>query len=437
MREQLLQGRAMRVLVWTSSIVLLLSSAFISTLYRSAAVEAAEVTSRSIAMASSVEDVETNYTVGFVVPASSTVGAVIIEFCDNDPIPNTTCTFTAVGDDIPQVDTNAGTIATESAGDPFAFTGATGGNCDNPALTAPAVGSQFVEITCTATDTFGGSASTFSGTIDDVDNPDNSTDSPANPNNSFYARIYVYNTTTPTTPTVGSGNTASSTGLIHTGGIAMSTAEQLTITARVQEILEFCVGTNAAAPADCSGMTGNSVDLGVLDFNNVNRSTQQTAPTQGSIMARTNAAGGINIDYFAEQATTGTNHLGALRVDGANCNAGVVQTDQCIDSVGTTQSVIVAGTEEFGMCIFGVDTSSGTTSNFAAGVAADYDDITNTCDNTGGFAFDETGTADDLIDTSTVVNDEMAELEFAATSSVTTPTGVYETTLTFIGTSTF
>lgn len=429
--------RATRTFAWISSAVLLLSYVFAATLYTSTTVQAADVTSRSIAMATSVEDAETNYTVGFTVPANSNVGAVIIEFCDNDPIPNTTCTFTAVGDDIPQVDTNAGSIATESAGDPFAFTGATASECDNPALTAPAVGSQFVEITCTAVDDFSTAASNFTGTIDDIDNPDNSTDSPANPNNSFYARIYVYNVTNPANPTVGSGNTASATNLEHTGGIAMSTAEQLTITARVQEILEFCVGTNATAPADCSAMTGNSVDLGVLDFNNVNRSTQQTAPTQGSVMARTNAANGINIDYFAEQASTGTNHLGALRVDGANCNAGVVQTDQCIDSIGTTQAPIVAGTEEFGLCVFGVDTSSGTTSNFAAGVAADYDDIINTCDNTGGFAFDETGTADDLIDTSTVVNDEMAELEFAATSSVTTPTGVYNVTLTFIGTSTF
>ena len=429
--------RATRTFAWISSAVLLLSYVFAATLYSSTSVQAADVTSRSIAMASSVEDVETNYTIGFTVPANSNVGAVIIEFCDNDPIPNTTCTFTAVGDDIPQVDTNAGSIATESAGDAFAFTGATVSECDNPALTAPAVGSQFVEITCTAVDDFSNAASTFSGTIDDIDNPSNATDSPANPNNTFYARIYVYNVTNPTNPTVGSGNTASSTNLEHTGGIAMSTAEQLTITARVQEILEFCVGTNATAPADCSAMTGNSVDLGVLDFASINRSTQQSSPSQGSVMARTNASGGINIDYFAEQATTGTNHLGAMRVDGANCNAGDVETDQCLLSAGTTQNTITAGTEEFGMCIFGIDTSSGTTTNFAGGVAGDYDDIANTCDNTAGFAFDETGTADDLIDTSTVVNDEMAEIEFAATSAITTPTGIYETTITFIGTSTF
>ncbi|NND65416.1 MAG: hypothetical protein HKM24_05565, partial [Gammaproteobacteria bacterium] len=391
-------------------------------------------------MASSVENAETDYTIQFTAPDPSpgnmTIGAVIVEFCDNDPLPNTTCTFTAVGDDIPQVDSSAGSIATESGTDAFDWSGAA--TCTDPSLTAPGAGDQFLEIPCNTAETFS-AATTFSGTVDDIDNPDNSTDSPANPNNTFYARVYVYDNTTPTTPTTGSGNTASSTNLVHTGGIAMSTAEQLTITARVQEILEFCVGTNATAPADCSAMTGNSVDLGVLDFASVNRSTQQTVASQGSIMARTNASNGINIDYFAEQAATGTDDLGALRVTGADCSGAPNTTDQCINSVGTTQSVITAGTEEFGLCIFGVDTSSSTgspTANFAGGVDAEYDDIANTCDNTNGFAFDQSGTADDLIDTSTVVNDEMAEIEFAATSSVTTPTGVYTTTLTFIGTST-
>ena len=434
MREQLLQGRALRALVWVSSIVLLLSSAFISLLLQTPIAEAAELTSRSITLASSVEDAETDYTVGFTIPANSTVGAVIIEFCDNDPLPNTTCTFTAVGDDIPQVDTNAGSIATESGTDAFAFTNNSAGDCDNPALTAPAVGSQFVEITCTLADDFSNNSSVFSGTIDDIDNPDNSTDSPGNPNNTFYARVYAYNVTNPTTPTVGTGNTASATNLEHTGGLALSTAEQLTITARVQEILEFCVGTNAAAPADCSGVSGNSVDLGVLTFAGVNRATTQAVPSQGSIMIRTNAANGVVVDYFAEQASTGTNHLGGLRVDGANCNAGQVETDQCIDSVGTTQAQIVAAVEDFGMCSFAIDTSSGSTTNVTRD--AEYD---GTCDNSAGngYAWDETGTTDRIATSATVVEDEMIELDFSGTSDITTPTGSYSVTATFIGTATF
>ena len=444
MRELHLQGRASRVMVWASAIVLALSSLFLSIL-TSTTVNAAEVSSRSIAMASTVEDAETDYTIQFTMPASTTAGSVIVEFCDNDPLPNTACTFTETGDDIPCLaadqssgsDGLCGSAATESGS--FTFTNATGSQCDNPALTAPTLGDQYLLITCTAPDSFSSLSSTFTGTVADIDNPDNSTDSPTNPNNSFYARIYVYSVTAPTEPTVGSGNTASSTNLVHTGGIAMSTAEQLTITARVQEILEFCVGTDTTAPTNCAAMTGNSVDIGVLDFGGVTFATTETGE-QGSIMARTNAAGGINIDYFAEQAATGTNHLGSLRVSGASCNAGDVSTDQCIDSIGTTQTVISTtgpGNEAFGMCIFGVDVSSGSTNNLASGLDAEYDDDANDCDNTNGFAWDESGSADDLADTTTVVDDEMLELEFAAISEVTTPTGSYSVTMTVIGTSTF
>ena len=90
------------------------------------------------------------------------------------------------------------------------------------------------------------------------------------------------------------------------------------------------------------------------------------------------------------------------------------------------------------MCVFGIDTSSGgSTTEFASGIDTQYDDDANDCDNTLGFAFDESGSTDDLLNSSSVVEDEMAELEFAATSAITTPTGVYTTTLTFIGTSTF
>ena len=112
-------------------------------------------------------------------------------------------------------------------------------------------------------------------------------------------------------------------------------------------------------------------------------------------------------------------------------------TDPCINSVGTTQTVISnagATDEAFGMCAFAIDTSSGTTSNLSRD--AEYDGA---CDNTAtnGYAWDESGSADDLASSSTVVDDEMLELDFAALSEVTTPTGSYQVVATFIGTSQF
>jgi hypothetical protein len=243
--------------------------------------------------------------------------------------------------------------------------------------------------------------------------------------------LYVYTATTPTAI----ANPV--TGDVHDGGTALSTAEQLTINARVQEILQFCVGTNSTAPADCSTVTGNTVDLGVLDFGGVNRATTQTVPSQGAIMIRTNAATGVVVDYFAQQAGSGTNHLGSLRVTGANCNAGSVETDQCINSIGTTQTIVVAAAEAFGMCIFNIDVSSGNTTNLTKD--GEYD---GTCDNSAGngYAWDESGSTDRIatsVGSGGVVNDEMLELDFSGTSDVTTPTGSYTVTATFIGTATF
>ena len=343
MRDNILQSRYSRILVWISSLVLLLSSTLVSTLLQPQTVQAAEVANRSITLASSQENAETDYTFSFDIP-SGAVGAVRIEFCNNNPLPHTTCTNTAVGDDVPQVDGLAGSIATESGTDAFALAGAS--SCTDPALTAPTNGDRFLEILCNVAE---GSVTdaTFDGTVVDVDNPENSTS--GNPNDTFYARVYVYSDITP--PAV--ANPFTTTEVTHTGGLALSTAEQLTVTARVQEILEFCVGTSTSAgtmPADCSAMTGNSIDMGIVDFNGIKYADDSGGANgednKGQVMVRTNAANGVTIGYLAEQAATGTNHLGALRVTGANCNAGDVQTDQCFKSVGTTQDTITAGTED-------------------------------------------------------------------------------------------
>jgi len=423
--------RSTRLLAWVSALLLTLSYVF-SALYQPTAVYAADVTNRRITMGSSREDAETTYAIQFTVPAGTTLGAVRVEFCDGDPIVHTTCVFGAAGDDIPEVDgTGAGTIATESVGSPFAFSGAT--TCTDPALTAPTNNDRYLEILCNAADTFAG-ATTFTGTVINVDNPSNATDSPNNPNNTFYARVYIYSDITP--PAI--ANPITATEVVHTGGIAMSTAEQLTITARVQEILEFCVGTTTPAPADCSAMTGNAVNLGVLDFASVDRATTQAVPNQGSVMVRTNAQSGVAIGYIAEQATSGTEHLGSLRVTGAACTAGGgIESDQCINSIGTAQTVVAAGVEAFGMCSFDVDVTSSTGSP-TANLTRDGE-YNGSCDNSAGngYAWDESGAYDQIASSATVVNDEMLDLDFSATSDVITPTGLYTVTATFIGTATF
>ncbi len=82
--------------------------------------------------------------------------------------------------------------------------------------------------------------------------------------------------------------------MIDEGVVGAAIVQQLTINARVQEILHFCVGTsNAAAPTDCSTMSGTTVDLGVVDTGAVSLSPVSTTNggnnLNGVAMARTNA----------------------------------------------------------------------------------------------------------------------------------------------------
>lgn len=423
------QERLQRWLAWLSAALLALSFLF-STLIQMSPVQAAELTSRSITMGSTRENAETSYTFTFTVPGDGVqqYSAFRVEFCDNSPLPNTQCDYNAVGDDIPQVDANAGSAA--------ALNGTPSFNSQNISLTAPGVGDQFLTFTLAAATTPAGNT-VFAVTVDNIDNPDNSTDSPTNPNNSFYARLYAYDENGAPAVTTGSGNTFPTTNQVDTGGIALSTAEQLTVLARVQETLNFCVGTtDAASNNDCTDISGNTVDLGVVDSGGV--SVSPVAATSGGnnvnglAMVRTNAANGLVIDYFAQQASTGTNHLGALRVNGAVCNVGAVETDQCFLSAGTTQNAIVAGTEEFGMTISSVDVTNGSTANITRDGEYDGDGTAG-----GGWAWDESGSPDRIASSGTVVDDEMLILRFAATSAITTPTGAYSVVSTYIATPTF
>jgi hypothetical protein len=259
----------------------------------------------------------------------------------------------------------------------------------------------------------------------------------------FYARLATY--------AGGAAAAAYSTGTpgahIDDGGVALSTANQLTTNARVQEQLQFCVGSlddGGATPADCSvGFTGSTIDLGVVDTAGAVSPVDASSggnDKNGAAMIRTNAANGIVVDYFAEQATSGTNHLGSLRVTGASCNAGAVGTDQCFNSAGTTQAVFSANTEDFGMTISAVDASQGATGGNLVRDAEYNGDGTLAV----GFAWDESGSFDRIASSAggaqpenRVVDDEMLLLRFAAVAGVTTPTGSYTVVSTYVATATF
>jgi hypothetical protein len=278
-----------------------------------------------------------------------------------------------------------------------------------------------------------------------IENPTVSTfgdTTPANlqPDNIFFVRMATYNTT--------SYGTA-----IDDGVVAGAIEPLITVSARVQEILNFCVantsvndGATTNPGADCSaitGTTGSSIDLGVVDGTTAGAVSPDTDGNSknGIFMIRTNAVNGSVVGYRAVQQA-GTNYVGSLRVVGASCGgvantvgAANSSTDQCFNS-NTTKTALTASTEEFGVTGRYINRLSSATPTSNLALATDYDSTS-----TVGYAWTQTGAftqvASSTASTDKVIDDESVILQFAAVAALTTPTGQYQAQGDFIAVATY
>jgi hypothetical protein len=391
MQKPLLSSRFGRFVSWVQ-VASLVAAMIVPAILVTTRVDALQVEQRSIDISTSeAAATGVDYTISFDVPDTGTenIGGFAVEFCDSDPLPGETCTYDAVGDDVPNL------VSASLQGTPT-FDGVT---IQDTGETAETYDFALASTTDIAADT------TFTVTLNNVINPSNSTD--GDDNNTFYARLYVYSDTGLTTE-------------IHNGGVALSTAAQLIVTARVQERLEFCVGeADSNGSGNCSDLTGTSIDLGVLTPAAANyASVNPTGDTDsGHVRLSTNAFNGATIQYYATE----------LQVSGATCS-GTDFTDQCINEKGTAAATITtaAGTEEWGMEVNAV-TDDGTVGGQELTVAANYDN-----------QYHIVTEASTLLASSTsIVDNEQLDLDFGATPHTTTPTGVYESTVTFVATGTF
>lgn len=386
---------------------------------------AGQVTSRFIQITTSVVSATSvTYNVSFKPVTTTGTGAddikgIVIDFCSNSPLIGASCTQPTA-----MVTPNSGTFAvahTGATGTPVSFTAAG----DGTGLVKLTHATGLDVITPANTITFALTGITNTSTV-----------------GTFYARVLTFNTT--------AGATAYTSGTPGThldeGGVALSTARQLTINARVQEQLEFCVGavpstvvSDATTPANCSATEFNgstqTIDIGVVDSNASSISPVVAGSggndKNGGVMIRTNAFGGATISYFAQQETAS----GKLKVIAAACS-GTSSTDQCFNSAGTTQISFATAGEKFGMTASNVFRPTGsTTTNLTR--STDYDGDGTAA---GGFAWEDGGAnnpATTLATSSTVLDYEMLLLRFAARAAATTPTGSYTVTSTYIATSTF
>ena len=395
------------------------------------------------------------YTVGFDMPTTGNVGAIVVEFCNDSnggPVVLETCTAPTGLD----VDTSS---AVANQNGISGFTKVTGGVVNSANRFAIQGTAAPITSNTSNTITLDGRtvpASDVKFDITGITNP--------SATGTFYARIIVYatNTNLPSTSWV-STSTDGTNGIgtrAHDGGIALSTANQLTVTARVQEVLEFCIGTDddsqtaglAGGPGariaanSCVNVDGTDIDLGVVESSTIQRTSDSDIGTSGNdgvAMIRTNGIDGAAVFYKAEQESGITNGAGTLRQAGIDdCTTLTAVNNACFNSAGggstnPTKTAITNGTENFGMTLTNLDRSAGgATTALSCNTNYNGDGSCGAAAPTG-YAWDPTGAFDTIASSNGPLDDEMVNIEFAATASPTTPTGLYTVTANFVATSQF
>lgn len=141
---------------------------------------------------------------------------------------------------------------------------------------------------------------------------------PTADNTTFYLRVTTY-------------SDAAYSSALDTGTVAVSTAEQITVNATVDETLTFCTGTSGITNTSCAGATGSTVSLGTLtpsttgaSISQIGVSTNAASGYAITVSGNTLTSGGNNIDALATQtaSTQGTEQFGINLRDNATPNIG-------------------------------------------------------------------------------------------------------------------
>ena len=414
-------------------------------LLNSASAATVQLTNREARVTNAIPNTTFDITFEFDTPsnASEPVQGIELEFAD-DPLAeyasapsNTPDVSSAAYGSITNWDQNSTAFTLGATEDGDSFTGAGGSSLNQLVLTRTEPGPEDVGSTDKTLQ--------ITGLTHNVST-----------NTTFYVKIRLYSDTART-----------AANLVWEGVVAQSTSQTLNVSARVQERLEFCVGTTTtndavtlpvtAAAANinsCTDMDGTNVDLGVVDNSQISHtpvlSINGGNQTNGIAMVNTNAVNGTVISYAAIQESSS----GQLKVDGATCAGPTILTDQCFNSSGATQGPLTAGTEEFGMTIAGVNCGSvnpiSYTCNYAGGTnnlqqLTNYVGGANTTTyggaSTANFAWVDDGSYTNIASSSgsavRVIDDEALILRFAATAGATTPTGTYDVDVDYVATPTF
>ena len=357
-------------------------------------------TSRKITLSSSAgAATNVTYTLQFTTAqsaASSNIGGLVVDFCDNSPILGDTCTAPT------GFNNNKATLALGTQ------VGITGFAVDTTNSTA-----NRVVLTRTVTSI----ATATAVTIPLGTGAGTSFTNPTLGNHTFYARVLTYalGATAQAYASITPGS------YVDAGGVAMSTANTLQITAKVQERLSFCVYVGASCTADTTGAATTSA----FNLGNANGVLDPAGPyvdKTSKFDISTNALSGATVVLKGDTLKSGAFDISAI---------------------GSTASSSAAGTEQFGMCLY-QSTGSGLTFSNATYSNANCSTTTQTggTASTGGagtaqFGFNTTNTlasSGDTIATKAAGTTSTAVMAFIGNVAFTTEAGIYQTTLTFTAT---
>ncbi len=404
---------------------------------------AAQLTSRKVTINNSkvsVTDVEHifSYTIG---NTTSTKAGIIYEFCTT---PLGTCTLPTGM--VVQAATHDSQASWPTNGTAFtAHAVANEGDCT---MTTNAYMMCFERDETVATGVTGGAVT---HTISGITAP--------SAVQSVYVRISLYSD-----DDFGSGDKIQSSGTDDAGVVAEAFVDQLTISGRVQERLDFCMAaiddddTLPANVSTCTALTDSGIDIGTVDNTSISRSPVEPSATNGAdddygiAMINTNASNGVVLAYYADAATSvsggDTDQLRAFRVLPANCDATETIVDQCINSAedDADGSTFAINTENFGMYVPCINVTQGSTTGLGS-VPDRYNGTDNSVAEGGNcegaetsnlqYAWRDSAVADTLASSASVVDDEIVKLNFAAAAASTTPTGTYVVLSIFIATATY
>ncbi len=364
---------------------------------------AGQLTGRSLQLSDSAPSTATTgvgsgtnvaFKLTFLPSAAASVGGIVVDFCSNSALVGDSCTA-PTGLNVNRSTTAVAAQTANCGANAFATTTT---DATNNRIIITRASPQSISLSC--------AVDIGNGTTTGITNPSTL--------GTFYARIYTYATAAAANAHV----TATPTGYIDSGSIALSTVSVITITARVAETLIFCA--SAASPsANCGGLTTPTISLGHGTVKSLDGSAVDTGIIYTQLS--TNATSGAFVRMHNSNGT-----CGGLSLDGgASCGippagSGAATAPGAALVIGNTSSVPAFG--------LNVPTSGGVASQAPYASAAGYYGM----DTTTAGQNVTTTYGGNVLTASAPVNNVTNTWTFAATATNIVPAGLYSANISLI-----